>query len=252
MAKYAPISLHVDAGDWGVFYLNMKKDVVEMGFVESHAGWLQDHLRRRRGERRDRLRRGHGHGEKLFLKLVWWPLFGHLQGLHPEYEVVDWRGRSFFVDLMWRMGNIKIAFEIKGFGPHVEQADRTSYRRELNRELFLQGMGIRVVSIPYDELAENHELIKTLVRIIVSPYLEESNELEAAKYSRVEKELIQLAFKLDRVIKPVDAVRELQLDYKTVVKYLRRLCEKGKFKGVESKTGKVVRYEYVGSFLTRS
>ena len=118
-----------------------------MSFTTAYEKWYQDHLERRSGERKDRLKRGLGHGEKVFLEKVWWPLFGHFDGLHPEYEVADWRNMNYFVDLMWRMGSVSIAFEIKGYGPHVQQTDRTRYRRELNREMFLQGLGFQVVSI---------------------------------------------------------------------------------------------------------
>jgi len=220
-----------------------------VGFELEHRKWLQSHLRKRTGERKDRLRRGHQHGEKMFLEKVWWPLFGHFEGLHPEYEIADWRGKKFFVDLMWRSGKMQIAFEIKGYGPHVEQTDRTRYRRELNRELFLQGMGIQVVSIPYDELEENAELVKTFIRLIVAPYLGEDFR-KNSEYSRLEREMMRLALRLGRVIRPADAKRELGIDYRTAIKYLRKLIEKGKFRPVPvGRSGRIGRYEYVGSFL---
>lgn len=220
-----------------------------MSFTTAYEKWYQDHLERRSGERKDRLKRGLGHGEKVFLEKVWWPLFGHFDGLHPEYEVADWRNMNYFVDLMWRMGSVSIAFEIKGYGPHVQQTDRTRYRRELNREMFLQGLGFQVVSIPYDELAENAELVKFFVQMIIAPYLghgEEHNTL----FSRLERDIMRLAMRIGRVIRPADVVRELEIDQKTAIKYLRQLTDKGKFRAVSSgQSGRVRRYEYVGSFL---
>jgi len=96
-----------------------------MGFEDMHAQWLNAHMKRRTGERRSRLQRGHGHGERLFLERVWWPLFGHFDDLHPEYEVIDWRGHPYFVDFVRIRGQLRFAFEIKGYGPHVQHADRT-------------------------------------------------------------------------------------------------------------------------------
>lgn len=87
-----------------------------MGFEEEHAEWLKHHMDRRTGERRDRLQRGHGHGEKLFLEKVWWPMLGRLKDLHPEYEVADWRGKPYFVDFVWKKGQVKFAIEVKGYG----------------------------------------------------------------------------------------------------------------------------------------
>lgn len=87
-----------------------------MGFREEHEQWLGEHVKRRKGERLDALKRGHGYGNRLFTEQVWWPLAGPFQGLHPEYEVKDWRGRSYFVDLLREVGAPRIAFEIMDFG----------------------------------------------------------------------------------------------------------------------------------------
>ncbi|MFD1953939.1 hypothetical protein ACFSL6_07020 [Paenibacillus thailandensis] len=100
-------------------------------FEEAHDRWLSGHLSSRRGERRGRLERGHGHGEQLFLKQVWWPLFGNFDNLHLEYEVLDWRGYSYYADLAWLSGEARILGEIKGFGPHVRDMDRKRYCDEL-------------------------------------------------------------------------------------------------------------------------
>lgn len=69
-----------------------------MGFAEEHHQWLEYHKKRRTGERLDR---GHRHGEQMFVERVWWPIFGHMDNLHPEYDVSDWRDRPYFVDLVW-------------------------------------------------------------------------------------------------------------------------------------------------------
>ncbi|MNC62385.1 hypothetical protein D3C75_1124020 [compost metagenome] len=53
----------------------------------------------------------------MFLEQVWWPMMGSLEDMHPEYEVADWRGRPYFVDLVWKAGQVKFAFEVKGYGP---------------------------------------------------------------------------------------------------------------------------------------
>ncbi|GFN29770.1 hypothetical protein [Paenibacillus xylaniclasticus] len=38
---------------------------------KEHIKWLKAHQNQRSGERRNRLERRHGHGEKLFLERVW-------------------------------------------------------------------------------------------------------------------------------------------------------------------------------------
>lgn len=82
-----------------------------MDFDEAHRLWLDTHHKHRSGERKDRLERGHGHGEQLFLRNVWWPLRRSLDNLHPEYEIADWRGRSYFADFAWLTEAVKLVIE---------------------------------------------------------------------------------------------------------------------------------------------
>lgn len=95
-----------------------------MLFEEAHSLFVNDHLRRRKGERKGRLERGHKEAETLFCRHVWWPVRGNFENLHPEYEVLDWRGLSYFCDFVWWTEAVKLVIEIKGFGPHVRDMDR--------------------------------------------------------------------------------------------------------------------------------
>jgi hypothetical protein len=228
----------------GLFHFFLEEGA-RMGFEAMHDEWLAYHLSRRTGERRDRLMRGHSHGERLFLKRVWWPLFGNFDHLHPEYEVADWRGRPHFVDFAWIKGPCKFAFEIKGYGPHVQQTDRTRYRRELNRETFLQTLGFRVVSIPYDDLEESPEITKFLLKSLLAPYLASEGN---SQLTLVEREALKISILAGRPVRPVDIVRELSINHRTAVKVLKRLCDMGKLRPiVSSASGRVTRYEWVRS-----
>lgn len=224
-----------------------------MGFHIEHDNWTSNHLRRRRGERLDALKRGHGYGNRLFVEQIWWPLVGHFHGLHPEYEVKDWRGRSYFVDFMWIAGAVRIIFEIMDFGSHG--TDRTKFRRDLNRGLFLQAQDCAVYSISLDELKENPSFILSALRNILSPYLSaESGAKRTVRrpakrpFAKIERDLMRAAIRHNRVIRPAEAARELELHTMTVIKYCRILVDKGKFRAVaRGLSGRVIYYEYVGS-----
>lgn len=58
-------------------------------FDKSHKEWLDMHVSRRKGEAKRKLKTGHAHAEKEFLRQIWWPTFGHFKQLHPEYELLD-------------------------------------------------------------------------------------------------------------------------------------------------------------------
>lgn len=91
-----------------------------MNFEQAHEQFVEFHLNRRSGERKGRLQRGHAHGEILFLKNVWWPMFGHLDHLHPEYQIYDFNRRSRFLDFALIQPYYKIGIEIDSFGPAID------------------------------------------------------------------------------------------------------------------------------------
>ncbi|AIQ35531.1 hypothetical protein R50345_13460 [Paenibacillus sp. FSL R5-0345] len=220
-----------------------------MGFEREHNEWLCNHLRQRNGERLDALKRGHGYGNRLFVERVWWPLAGHFHGLHPEYEVKDWRGRSYFVDIMWEIGASRIVFEIMDYGSHG--TDRSKYRMDLNRGLFLQSQDCTVLYISLDELKENPSFILSTLRNILFSYLltDKSAKTTAERaYSRIERDLMRAAIRHHRVLRPADAARELELHTMTIIKYCRQLVDKGKFRPVaRGSSQRITYYEYIGT-----
>ncbi|THF76257.1 hypothetical protein [Cohnella fermenti] len=219
-----------------------------MSFASEQERWIKRHLKRRTGERLDALKRGHGFGNQLFAEKVWWLLVGHFGGLHPEYEVRDWRGRPYFVDFMWIVGALRIAFEIMDYGSHG--TDRSKFRLDLNRGLYLQTQGCIVFYISLDELRENPEFILAALRSALAPYLAaeaRSVRVESRSHSRIERELMRCAIRHDRIVRPAEAAKELELHIATVIKYCRLLADKGKFRAVPSGTsGRVHSYEYMG------
>lgn len=221
-----------------------------MGYEVEQDKWIREHMKQRRGERLDALRRGHGYGNQLFIELVWWPLVGHFEGLHPEYEVKDWRGRSYFVDFLWVVGAVRIVFEIMDYGSHG--TDRTKYRRDLNRGLFLQSQDFLIFYISLDELRESPAFILSALRHALSPYLMASSGTGGTSggrdFSRVERDLMRAAIRRNRVLRPSEIAGELELHPATVVKHCRRLAARGKLRPVASgKSGRITSYEYIGS-----
>jgi hypothetical protein len=194
-------------------------------FEERHSLFLKEHLRKRQGERRGRLERGHGHGERTFLQNVWWPFRGDFSSLHPEYEVLDWRGRSYFADFAWLPGHVKLLIEIKGFASHVQNMDRQKYSNELNRETFLLAMGYQVVSFAYDDVEQRPELCISLLRMVSSRFVPQQGR--TSKTQLIEKEAIRLAVQLARPIRASDLTNHLEIDVKTAFVLMQRLTEKG-------------------------
>jgi hypothetical protein len=217
-------------------------------FKEAHTHFIHHHLESRAGERRSRLERGHRHGESLFLQNVWWPLKGNLEDLHPEYEVLDWRGRSYFADLAWLPGYVKLLFEIKGYATHVRDMDRGKYCSELNRETFLHAMGYSVISFAYDDIEQRPDVCIALLRMVLSRY--QTGQPPVSRALLAEKEIIRLAAQLVQPIRPKDVEQHFEIDHKTAVLMLQKLCTKGwLLPSYRGKGERVVRYELARNVL---
>ncbi|WP_419885088.1 type IV toxin-antitoxin system AbiEi family antitoxin domain-containing protein [Paenibacillus sp. B-A-8] len=196
-----------------------------MNYEQAHEAFIAQHLTSRTGERRGRLERGHRHAEEMFLQNVWWPLRGDFKDLHPEYEVLDWRGRSYFADFAYLPGPVKLLFEIKGYAAHVRDMDRQKYSNELNRETFLYGMGYQVISFAYDDVNERPDLCITLLTMALSRHQVVS--VPGGRLLLAEKEIIRLVVRKAGTVRPKDVSDYFGLDPKTVRTMLVNLCEKG-------------------------
>ncbi|QNK54903.1 hypothetical protein [Paenibacillus sp. PAMC21692] len=215
-----------------------------MGFEVAHAAFIQNHLNRRNGERRGRLERGHRHGEKLFCQNIWWELKGSFDALHPEYEVTDWRGKSYFADFAYKVpgSRVTLIWEIKGFNSHVKEMDRNKFCMECKRELYLEALGFRVISIAYDDLENNPGLIVSLIRMLLSQY--EMSQTPCKPVVFEENEAIRLAVKLSRPIRPKDVEDHFEINHRTAVRILKSLYEKGCLLPVSrGRNVRIVQYE---------
>lgn len=220
-------------------------------FEEAHDAFIKAHLRKRKGERKGRLARGHREAEKLFCRNVWWPVQGDFSGLHPEFEVLDWRGLSYYCDFAYMTPALKLIFEIKGFGPHVRDMDRQKYCNELNRETFLAAMGYQVVSFAYDDVAQRPELCITLLRLLLGRFLADSAVPDRLEHV-AEREILRLACLLARPVRPCDVTARLSLNHRTAVRHLESLCRKGMLTPMTGRGGKhVVKYAMIPGAMLR-
>lgn len=196
-----------------------------MTFDNLKEAWLESHRARRTSSRLERIAKGVGHAENLFLRNVWHPLRGDFEHLHPEYEVLDWRGRSYYADFAWLPGYASPLFEIKGYVPHVKNMDRRQFCNELNREAFLLALGFRVVSFAYDDVEQRPELCRSMLRLLLGTY--EPARAPASRALLAEKEIIRLAFRKAEPLRPIDVSRHFEVDSKTAIKMLHRLRRDG-------------------------
>ncbi|MFC5652352.1 hypothetical protein ACFPYJ_25210 [Paenibacillus solisilvae] len=207
-------------------------------FEVKHAAFIEEHMVRRTGERKGRLQRGHQYAEKLLLQHVWWPLFGNFDHLHPEYEIYDWNRKSQFLDFAFIAPFGRYGIECDGFQSHVKDMDREKFSYSLNRDTFLTGLGWKMIHFSFDDVQNRPEVCRMLLQMVIGPYLlRQEHTLPAVK---MEKELIHLAFRLGRPVRPKDLQDEWGIDFRTARKHLVSLTAKGWLRPISK--GRRVRY----------
>jgi hypothetical protein len=133
-------------------------------FEYAHQRWIEQHLSQRKGERKSRLARGHGHAEQRTLEHIWWPAFGTLDYLHPEFEVTDFHEGTRFIDLAYIRSGLKFAIEIDGYGTHVTKISRRQFADQWVRQMHLTNDGWIVIRIGYDDVIERPRLWQQLLQ----------------------------------------------------------------------------------------
>ncbi|AIQ17786.1 hypothetical protein H70357_14790 [Paenibacillus sp. FSL H7-0357] len=205
-----------------------------MEFEAAHRLFIEQHTSERSGERKGRLVRGHNFAERLFLQNVWWPLFESLEHLHPEYEVYDWNRKSQFLDFAFLPQNGgRFGIECDGFQSHVKDMDREKFSYSLNRDSFLTGMGWRMLHFSFDDVQQRPEVCRMLLQLVLAPHL--ARKTLAADILSEEKEVLRLAWRIAKPLRPKDVCNHFQINYRTGRRLLQSLSDKGLLKPVNSK-----------------
>lgn len=219
-----------------------------MDFETAHQEFLQRHLALRSGERRGRLQRGHHFAEKLLLQQVWWPLFGSFDHLHPEYEVYDWNRKSQFLDLAYLPPFGRFGLECDGYQSHVKDMDRGKFSYSLNRDTYLTATGWTMIHFSFDDVQQRPEVCRMLLQMVIGPYLVQSRK--AATLSPAEKEVLRLAWRMGRPIRPKDIIDHAEVNFRTARNWLQSLVEKGAVRPI-IKSKYTCYYELTDNFSAR-
>ena len=109
---------------------------------------------------------------------------------------------------------LRIVFEIMDYGSHG--TDRTKYRMDLNRGLFLQAQDCTVFYISLDELKENPVVHPLRIAKQLVPLLSAGDgtaRMIKEPYSKIERDLMRRAIRHNRVIRPIRGSEGIRVAY---------------------------------------
>lgn len=195
-----------------------------MNFDRAYQEYLQFHLDRRSGIRSARLASGQGHAEKMFLKNVWWPMRGHFDDLHPEYEVRDYKEGSRYIDFAFVQPHYRVAIEIDGFGPHWRDISTWQFSESCRRQNQLVIDGWRVVRFSYDDVQDHPRVCQFTLQQLMGGMSDHAKGL--ASTSVMEREVIRVALRAVRPVTPRKVSEALQIHPDYAQRLLRGLAQR--------------------------
>jgi very-short-patch-repair endonuclease len=221
---------------------NTEEIVMDAELLRAYEVWMANHRRLRTGERKRRLIDLSNHAEKMFILKVWWPAFGHLKGLHPEFEVRDFKDGWRYLDFAFISEGLRVCIEIDGYGSHWRDLNRTQFSNHLMRQNQLVIDGWLVFRFSYDDLLEKPRRCQQILQQLLG----RASGLRTTNNQALlptEKVLMNLAVSLTKPITPKHAAGELGLHRTTVMRYLHSLVKKGLLMPVRSDTTRVYSYK---------
>lgn len=212
-----------------------------MAFEDMMGQWREGHLKKRTGERLRRLKSGFLIPEQMLLERVVYPEIGSLEDVHPEYEVQLEGEAPMFLDIAYINGELKLDFELDGYGPHQRDVDRYQFARDRQRDLLLMTAGWRVMRFAYDDVAENAEDLRRNVRRIFRKF---RINLTHLAFRPLERELLRYAYSQKECIVRVKDVQVFLCVGKDLTRaMLKNLAGKGVFIPLGNPTIRVCRYK---------
>jgi len=196
-------------------------------FDEAYAAWIAKHLSESSGDRRLQLERrlkeeaeGDESAEKLFLRQVWWPVYGNLHVLIPELEVTDGLGKLRSLDHAIVQYPKLVDLEVDGYGPHQKNASRWTFADDRRRDAGLHMIGWDVLRFAYSDVKQYPLSCQQLLKSWMARYEPVPKE-EAWTRHVVRLGTYHQEFTLD------DAIRVLGVSDKPARDFLLRLVERG-------------------------
>lgn len=206
------------------------------------------HLKTSKKDRKLRLEQGHGHAEQKFLEKVWWPAFGHFDGLYPEFSVRDFKDGQRYIDYAFFTAAFKIAIEIDGFGPHWKDITRYQFIDSRVRQNHLVIDGWHVIRFAYDDIITNPRRCQQTLQQLLGTIGNAINS-STPKLHLIEQNILNIAMKSTEPLTPIAVASELGIHNKTAKKHMHSLIKKGYLVSVNPTAKRIRQYTVRSSFL---
>ncbi|QJD87509.1 winged helix-turn-helix domain-containing protein [Cohnella herbarum] len=200
--------------------------MVNPTFEAAYDAWITFHVKKSTGERKRKLLKGLGHAPKLFLKNVWWPLFGHLSDLIPEFEVRDFKDGYRYLDFAWIYNGVEIAIEIDGFGSHWRDIDRWQFDDHLFRQNDLVLDDWIVLRFSFDAIKDHPRRCQQMILHAKGKWSLETPDLPVVA-DPIDRSILEFAIRAGGPFSPSQAAEILGWNRVTIRRHAKNLAAMG-------------------------
>lgn len=225
-----------------------------MTFQAKYENWLNMHLLERQGENKRRLEQGTGHAEKLFLEAVWYPAFHEMDGLHPEYEIDDFRDGVRFLDFAYLKAGLRLAIEIDGYRAHSADLSRWQFSDSLMRQNHLILDGWKLLRFSYDDIKEKPRMCQQLLQQFMGrSFIGRKEETSAEIF--LQQEILKYASESRVHVRPSDVIHLLKIKKRDAQKLLHGMVTRQLLLPAGNGTKRIRCYkinpEHISGFFTK-
>lgn len=193
-------------------------------FEEMYNDWLSKQIcEEKNPRRRELLHRGLGHGTVTFLRSIWFPAIGNLDGLFPEYEVRDFNNKIRYLDLAYMPGSVKSCIEIQDYSSHARDVEAGRFKDLCMKQAALALDDWYFLPIAYLSIRDDPGLCKQLVLSFVGKFLS-ANSIGALNWA--EAESLRFARRVMRPFEGRELAAHLRLTENRTRVILRSLVAK--------------------------
>ena len=123
--------------------------------------------------------------------------------LHPEYEVIDFKGGRRFLDFAYIRYPLRLSIDIDDFGSHVTNMSRWGFCDSNNRQNHLTNDRWKIIRFSLDDVKHNPRMCIQTLQQFMQVYSAEAGRTTSID-ELVEKEVLRLALALERPLRMQD------------------------------------------------
>jgi hypothetical protein len=178
-------------------------------FDDIYNEWLSKQIAEEKNpRRRELLQKGLGRGTIEFLRSIWFPTFGNLDHLYPEYEVRDLNNGYRYLDLAYMPGGVKGCIEIHGYRSHARDIEAGRFKDLCIKQSLLVLDDWFFLPIAYLSIRDDPGVCKQLALSFAGKFL---SIAVPSKLNWAEAETLRFARRIMRPFAPRELAIHLRL-----------------------------------------